>query len=52
MTVCGNRTDEPGFFTACTSATSCRRCVCADQVKAEQKQQQQSDTHLDTQENR
>ncbi len=44
MTVCANRSDNPGFFTPCTSGG--RRCVCADQVAADQ----QSD--LDTQENR
>lgn len=48
MTVCGNRTDTPGFFTPC--AGQGRRCVCGDQVAAELLDQ--LDPNLDTQETR
>ena len=34
MSVCGNRTDSPGFFTSCEHALG-RPCVCAAQVLAE-----------------
>lgn len=35
MSVCGNRTDSPGFFTPCTAVLH-GPCVCAEQVRAEQ----------------
>lgn len=44
MTVCGNRTDDPGFFTPCTTATGRKACVCGDQVKTDQANQPTTDT--------
>jgi hypothetical protein len=34
MTVCANRTDDPGFFTSCWAACG-GSCVCGQQVAAE-----------------
>lgn len=35
MPVCGNRTDDPGFFTSCNVALG-GPCECGTQVQAEQ----------------
>lgn len=35
MSVCGNRTDTPGFFTPCAHALH-GACACGEQVKAEE----------------
>lgn len=35
MTVCGARTDSPGFFTSCADALGRRSCPCGEQVAAE-----------------
>lgn len=32
MTICANRTDDPGFFTSCDSACG-RPCPCAAEVR-------------------
>lgn len=34
MTICGQRTDTPGFFTSCDAACG-EPCRCAAQVRAE-----------------
>ena len=49
MAVCANRSDSPGFFTACTAALGASSCLCGDQVAAELIANSTSD--LDTQEN-
>lgn len=35
MTVCGKRTDNPGFFTSCWEASGRQGCPCGKQVEAE-----------------
>lgn len=35
MTVCANRTDNPGFFTSCAAASGWNGCPCGQQVAAE-----------------
>lgn len=46
MTVCGHRTDSPGFF------TPCRQCPCGKKVEAELAAEAQTASDTDTQENR
>lgn len=38
MTVCSNRTDDPGFFTSCWAANGRQGCLCGKQVEAEQEE--------------
>lgn len=35
MSVCGNRTDTPGFFTSCREANGKNGCICGQQLAAE-----------------
>jgi hypothetical protein len=40
MTVCSNRTDDPGFFTSCFTANGFKPCLCGEQVAEELKAQE------------